>query len=140
MNMNYYDTFIQVASDCPVTEAVVPTSKREKKSIPQIEYELLAASPYQFTQEELLFAVHVQREGISKNELKTRRAAMWKEFFGKPHACLRASMLPKKYGWGLHFDSEGRIALVPMDSAEYRAFVDGKGVATLVTAMRNKRA
>ena len=49
-------------------------------------------------------------------------------------------MLPKKYGWGLHFDSEGRIALVPMDSAEYRAFVDGKGVATLVTAMRNKRA
>ena len=40
--MNYYDTFIQVAPDCQVSEAVVPTSKREQKTIQQIEYELLA--------------------------------------------------------------------------------------------------
>jgi hypothetical protein len=64
---------------------------------------------------------------------------MWKEFFGKPRACLRASMLPKKYGWGLHFDLKGRIALVPMESGQYQEFVDGKGVATVLTAMRSKR-
>ncbi len=43
-------------------------------------------------------------------------------------------------GWGLHFDAEGRIALVAVQSAEYRAFVEGKGVGTVLTAMRNKRA
>ena len=138
--MNYHDTFIRVAPDCPVNEAVVPTGRRAEKSVPQVEYELLAENPYAFTQEELLFAVHVRRRRISKTELKARRAALWEEFFGKPRACLRASMLPKKYGWGLHFDAAGRIALVAVQSAEYRSFEQGKGVATVLTAMRNKRA
>jgi hypothetical protein len=138
--MNYYDTFIQVAPDCPAREAVVPTGKRETKSVPQIEYELLSGSPYTFTQEEVLFAVHVERQVIGKSELKSRRAALWAEFFGKPRACLRASMLPKKYGWGLHFDSEGRVALVAMESEEYRALVGGQGGVTVLTALRNKRA
>jgi putative transposase len=39
VNMNYYSTFIRVAPDCVVTEAIVPISKRAQKSIPQIEYE-----------------------------------------------------------------------------------------------------
>jgi hypothetical protein len=138
--MNYYDTFIRVAADCPVSEAVVPTGRRDEKSIPQIEYELLSENPYTFTQEELLFAVHVRRQGVGGTDLTARRAALWGEFFGKPRACLRASMLPKKYGWGLHFDAEGRIALVPVESKEYGTLADGKGVATVVAAMRNKRA
>ena len=138
--MNYYDTFIRVAPDCPVNEAVVPTGRREVKSIPQIEYELLSENPYTFTQEELLFAVHVRRKGIGEGDLKARRPALWEEFFGKPRACLRASMLPKQYSWGLHFDAEGRIALVPVGSDEYEAFAAGEGVATVLTAMRNKRA
>ena len=138
--MNYHDTFIRVAPDCPVSEAVVPTGRREEKSIPQVEYELLSENPYTLTQEELLFAVHARRQGIGEADLKARRAALWEEFFGKPRACLRASMLPKKYGWGLHFDAEGRIALVAVESEEYRAFVQGRGVATVLTAMRNKRA
>jgi hypothetical protein len=137
---NYYNTFIRVAPDCPVSEAVVPTGRREEKSIPQIEYELLAGNPYTFTQEELLFAVHVRRQGIGEADLKARRAALGEAFFGKPRACLRASMLPKRYGWGLHFDAEGRIALVAGQSAEYRSLAQGKGVATVLTAMRNKRA
>jgi hypothetical protein len=137
---NYCDTFIRVAPDCPVSEAVVPTGKRGQQSIPQIEYELLAEKPYTFTQEELLFAVHVRRQAISKNELKTRHAVLWEEFFAKPRACLRASLLAKRYGWGLHFDGEGRIALVAMESQEYQALAEGKGVATVLTAMRNQRA
>jgi hypothetical protein len=40
----------------------------------------------------------------------------------------------------LHFDAEGRIALVPVGSDEYKAFAAGEGVATVLTAMRNKRA
>src|SRR5262245_2541529 len=138
--VNYYDTFIRVAPDCPVSEAVVQTGRWGAKSVPQIEYELLSENPYTFTQKELLFAVHVQRQGIGKGELKARRAALWEEFFAKPRACLRASMLPKRYGSGLLFLAEVRIALVGVQSAEYRSFVQGKGVATVLTAMRNKRA
>ena len=140
MNRNYFNTFIQVAPDCPAKAAVVPTNKREEKTIPQIEYELLAANPYTLTQEELLFTVHVQRQGIGKSALKSRRAELWEEFFGKPRACLRASMLPKKFGWGLHFDAAGRIALVKMESDEYKKFVANKEGVTVLTAMRNKKA
>jgi hypothetical protein len=140
MEMNYFDTFIRVAPDCPVTVAVVPSSRRVQKSIPQIEYELLVANPYKIMQEELLFTVHVQRKGIGESELDSRRDVIWKEFFGKSRACLRASMLPKKYGWGLHFNAEGRISLVAMESEEYQRFVSGTQGITVLMAMRNKRA
>jgi hypothetical protein len=33
---------------------------------------------------------------------------------------MRASMLPKKYGWGVHSDAEGRLALVAVGSDSYR--------------------
>jgi len=106
MNMNYYDTFIQSLLIVPPRKLLCrPVSGSRSRFRNRIR--VTAASPYKFTQEELLFAVHVQREGISKSELKSRRAAMRKEFFGKSRACLRASTLPKKYGWGLHFDAEG---------------------------------
>ncbi|WP_298711512.1 DUF6157 family protein [Micrococcus sp. 2A] len=38
-------------------------------------------------------------------------------FFAKSQACLRASPLGKRHGWGLHHDAEGRVALVPLGSA-----------------------
>lgn len=63
--MNYYETFIQVAPDCPVQAAVIPRAKGQNKSVPVLEYELLSAQPYFYTQEEVLFAVHVQRAGIA---------------------------------------------------------------------------
>lgn len=33
---------------------------------------------------------------------------------------LRASALPKKYGWGVHFDKNGNAALYGRESQEYR--------------------
>lgn len=49
-------------------------------------------------------------------------------------------MLPKKYGWGIHFNSEGKMALVPMESAEYQHFIDGDHAEIkLVAAMRNSK-
>jgi hypothetical protein len=55
-------------------------------------------------------------------------------------ACLRASMLPKKYGWGIHFNSEGKMALVPMESPDYQSFVEGqKGKVKVLAAMRSSK-
>lgn len=139
MEWNYYNTFIAVSADCPADRGTIPPEKQGGKTKPRIEYELISQNPYAYTQKELLFAVYVRHKGISPEEAE-QQGNLREEFFAKPKACMRASMLPKKYGWGLHFDEEGKIALIPMESPEYRDFVEGrKSGVKVLTAMRNKR-
>src|SRR3954468_18062482 len=45
---NYFDTFIEVADDCPVGAAEVPPDKTSGKTVAQLHYELIAAHPYEF--------------------------------------------------------------------------------------------
>ncbi len=136
--MNYFETFIQVAPDCPAKAAVVPAARGEKKSIAVLESELLSGKPYYYTQEELQFEVHLRHKGISASELKSRRNELWAEFFSKPHACLRASSLPKKYGFGIHFDAQGKIGIYAVESKVYQQYAQNKGIKQLV-AMRGRR-
>lgn len=135
MNLNYYDTFIQVADDCPLAAGAVPVEKGGKKTIAVIQYELLAQNPYQYTQEDVLFETHVRHKGVPSGELAAARQA----FFAKSQACLRASPLPKSYGWGLHFDHAGKVALYGVESEEYRRFAQDSGL-TQLKAMRSSRA
>jgi len=106
-----------------------------------LQYEFLTDQPYVLTLEDLMFAVHVRREGLSKTEAKSRTAEIRTKLFGKSYPCMRASLLAKKYGWGVHHDAMGRIALYGVESEEYRRFARGavKEVAVVV-AMRSKRA
>ncbi len=138
-DFNYYETFIQVAPDCPVSAAVVPVCKGANKSVPVLEYESLTANPYFYTQADLIFAVYLERLAIPPGELESRREALWAEFFSKSHACLRASSLPKRYGWGVHFDKDGKIAIYPMEGNEYRQLAGDTALQQLL-AMRSKRA
>jgi hypothetical protein len=135
------DTFVLVALDCPVRAAVVPPGRASGPTVAGIEYELLTARPYALTLEDLIFETHVRRAGLSKAEARSRADEIRKALFAKPHACMRASPLPKKYGWGVHYDGKGRLALYGVESAEYRRFASG-GVrdVKLVAAMRSKRA
>ncbi|MGM0882367.1 MAG: DUF6157 family protein [Bacillota bacterium] len=140
MEWNYYDTFITVAPDCPAERGMVPPDKKSGKTKPGIEYELVATSPYTYTQEQLLYEVHVRHKEISPEVLAERGTQLRDEFFQKPMACLRASMLPKKYGWGIHFNAEGKMALVPMESPDYQRFLEsGNGSLKLLAAMRNSK-
>lgn len=137
--MNYYDTFILIAPDSSATRGTAPPQREGAPSIAAIEFTLLSAKPYGYTQEELLFAVHLHREGISPAEARSKHDSLWDQFFSKSRACLRASALPKKYGWGLHFNPEGRIALVAVDSPQYAIFSKSENLKVL-PAMRSKRA
>ena len=65
-----------------------------------------------------MFAVHAVRNNIAEAEQESKRA----EFFAKGQACLRASPLGKIYGWGIHFDGLGRIALYGRASNDYARF------------------
>lgn len=136
--MSYQDTFIQVADDCPVETAVIPTLRGKSKSIHLIQYELLSKNPYQFDHEALIFEVYVQRNNISETDLAKRREELWNTLFKKEHPCMRASALKKKYGWGAHYDAEGKIALYGMDSVDYHTFLKDENCKQLM-AMRSKR-
>jgi hypothetical protein len=68
-----------------------------------------------------------------------RRSELWQEFFSKPRACMRSSPLAKTYGWGLHFNTEGRVALVPIESTDYERFASSQSIKH-TRAMRSKRA
>jgi len=142
MEWNYYNTFITVSADCPVETGTAPPDRKGGKTKPGIEFELATGAPYAYTQEELLFEVHVRHKEIPQAELAARGAQIRDEFYRKPQPCMRASMLPKKYGWGIHFDAAGKLALYPMESPEYQGFIDdgSSGKIRLLAAMRNSRA
>ena len=137
-DINYYDTFIQVAPDSPVDVSAIPTSNRKKTPAHIIAYEMLSENPYSMTQMEVLFAVHAKHKAIPQADLDERHDELWAQFFGKDMACFRANVLPKKFGWGVHFDKEGKMKLVAMESAEYQQLANSDCKQLL--AMRSKRA
>jgi len=140
VDLNYYNTLIAVADDCPQSNAVVPTPRAGKQTVATVQFDLIAENPGGLTQEDVLFETWLLRqEGEPPSE--EERAELRARFFGRSQACLRASPLPKKYGWGLLFDDAGRVRLCPMESAEYQRIVAGEvpGVQVL-KAMRSRRA
>ncbi|MGB1250555.1 MAG: DUF6157 family protein [Candidatus Promineifilaceae bacterium] len=136
-DINYYDTFIQVAPDSPVEVSAIPTSNRKKTPAHIIAYKLLAENPYTMTQMEMLFEVHARHKAIPQETLDANRDVLWAQFFGKNMACFRANALPKKFGWGVHFDKAGKMKLVAMESAEYKQLANSNCKQLL--AMRSSR-
>ena len=132
---NYQGTFIQVAEDCPVTAAEPPVAGNRGPTVASLQYDLLADHPYEFTSDDVLFGVHAIRTEIPDAEREAARA----EFFAKDQACLRASPLGKRYGWGVHHDADGKVALVPVGSDRYRELAADPSLKQL-KAMRSSRA
>ena len=133
-DMNEYDTFIRIAEDCPVSEAVIPKAKGESKTIPVIQYEMLSNHPYRYTQEDVLFEVFAERNQISETE----RAAA-REVFSKGQPCLRTSSLGKRYGWGFIMTLKGKSRFYAVESDEYLKIMNDNSIAQC-KAMRSKKA
>lgn len=100
-----------------------------------LQYALLIAAPYTLTSDALLLAVAAQRKNTPPDKLAELEHAM----FSRPQACLRASPLVKNYGWGLHHDAKGRIALVGSETARFQELV-ADPATTKVAGMRSRRA
>ena len=131
---NYQDTFIAVADDCPAASGEVPPLKGNKKSVANLTFELLAGQPYRYTSDDVLFLVHAIRHDLTKEELPEARVT----FFSKGQPCLRASPLTKRYGWGVHSDDKGRVALYGRETDTYDQFLQNDQVK-VVKAMRSAR-
>ncbi len=131
---NNYGTFMAVSEDCPVEHSEIPKAKGDAKPVPVMQYEMLAGHPYEYTQEDILFEVYAIRSGIPEEQKQAAREV----FFSKGQPCLRTSSLGKRYGWGIHHDAEGKVALYAMESPEYRALLEDESLKQ-VKAMRSKR-
>lgn len=157
---NYFDTFIAVAEDCPVEHAEEPPrapvmeqrgphdgehsvhpsrdatqTTGRPPTIAALHYEMIAQNPYGMTSDDIVFETHARRACISDADRDVAREA----FFAKGQPCLRSSPLGKRYGWGLHHDAQGRVALYPLDSEEYARLAADHDLAQ-TRAMRSRRA
>lgn len=131
---NYYDTFIEVSEDCPSRQGVPPQHPVNKETIAAMQFARIRDNPYRYSSDDLLFEIHAIRKGIPAEEREKARAT----FFSKGQACLRSSPLVKRYGWGIHHNAEGKVALYGAETPEYGAFLDREDVKK-VKGMRSKR-
>jgi hypothetical protein len=115
---NYFDTFIEVAEDTKATSGTKPPSKGGKKTVAEMQYDLIAQNPYKYSSDDILFQIFADRNDVTKAEYKQAR----EQFFSKGQPCLRTSPLTKTYGFGIHCDSNGKIALYGMETNEYQKF------------------
>ena len=137
--VDHTDTFITVAPDTTATAAVVPAPQPRGPTVASATYELLAPHPYEWRSSEVIFTVWADRQGIAAED----RAGSWVDFFSEPRACLRSSDLGKRFGWGIHADEHGRIALHGLGTPSYERLAagrtpDGRPVK-VVAAMRRRR-
>ncbi|MFK0403455.1 DUF6157 family protein [Microbacterium sp. NPDC090225] len=130
---NYVDTFIEVAEDCPTEHAQEPPAT-ENPTIAALHYRLLAEQPYSRTSDDVVFETYALRAGIAVDDAVERAL-----FFSVGRPCLRSSPLGKRYGWGLHHDADGRVALVARESDEYSRRAADPAISH-TRAMRSRRA
>lgn len=139
--VDYVDTFIAVAEDSQATKGTPPPVKPEGPSVAARTYLMIAEHPYEFTSGDVIFTVFAERRGIPEEE----RAAARTAFYSKGQACLRSSDLGKRYGWGVHADSGGRISLFGVETPEYAELASGPRASasgapiTVTKAMRSSR-
>lgn len=131
---NYYNTLIEIAEDCPIQYGEVPPVKGEKKSIANLQFDILYNHPYEYTSDEVLFSVYAIRKEIARADREEER----ERYFSKGQACFRASPLTKRYGWGIHSNAEGKIAMISADSPTYQQLQQDSSVIK-TRAMRSKR-
>ncbi|MCB9994684.1 MAG: hypothetical protein H6873_13660 [Hyphomicrobiaceae bacterium] len=126
---NYSNTLIEISPDCGALSARVPT---KPGTVATMQYEMISQAPYAHTSDDVIFAVHAARAGIAPTE-EART-----EFYSRGQACLRSSLLVKSYGFGVHHDKEGRVAIFGVETPQYQDLVADPGV-TKVPGMRSKR-
>ena len=133
MNIHSTNTFIEVAEDTKADYGTIPPAK-EKKTVSEMQYEMIAKNPYKFSSDDIFFQVFADRNDLIKAEYKKAR----EHFFSKGQPCFRVSPLTKTSGYGVHSDSNGKVALVGMEADEYQKFLADKNIKK-VKAMKSSR-
>ena len=131
---NYFNTFIGVAQDCTANRGEVPPTKGDNKTVANIQFETIIKNPYKFSSDDVLFQVFAIKNDLSESELEKTK----EDFFSKGQPCFRASPLTKRYGWGVHNDENGKMAIYGVESTEYEKYSNDKTLK-LVNAMKSSK-
>ena len=131
---NYYNTFIEIAEDCKFNQGELPPIKGDKKTVANLQFDMVYENPYKYTSDEVLFGVFAVRKEFDEREIDEQR----EHYFSKGQPCLRASPLTKSYGWGVHSDGDGKVAMFGAETKEYQRFLADDSIKK-VKAMRSKR-
>jgi hypothetical protein len=113
MATGYANAFITLAPDCPLAVDTVP---RQAMSIAGLEHALLIDNPYHYTCFDLILNMQRHQKNVSDDELEAFRSFL----VAKSQPCMRISMLAKRWGWGVHYNELGLIALYGAESQKYR--------------------
>lgn len=130
---NYFNTLIEVADDCSA-ECGTPPEVKGKNTVAERQFALLSEAPYRYTSDDVLFQVFAERNDIAPSEYPEARRI----FFSKGQPCFRASPLTKTYGFGVHSDGDGKIALYGRETEDYHRLVEDNRVRK-VKAMKTRR-
>lgn len=129
---NYINTFIEVAEDCRVDRGEAPPVKRRSLTAANIQFNMIKNNPYKYTSDEVLFQVFADKQDLTKGEYEKAREI----FFSKGQPCLRASPLTKRYGWGIHSNKDGKIAMFGCETAEYERLTQDQSIK-IIKAMKS---
>ena len=136
---NCFDTFIQVAEDCPARAGEEPPPRAGNPTVAGLQYRMIAEAPYKHTSDDVIFATSAIGRQLDAKVTKKEWSVARDEFFSRGQACMRASGLGKRFGWGVHSDAEGRVAIYAVGSKRYQALARDPAIKQ-VRAMRSKRA
>ncbi len=109
--------------------------KGDAKTLANIQFEAVSRNPYKFTSDDVLFQCFAEKNDLAESELTAAR----QQFFSKGQPCFRSSPLTKRYGWGVHSNEDGKIALFAAGTPEYEKLAADPKLK-VVKAMRSKRA
>lgn len=71
---NYFNTFMTVAGDCPVTAGTEPAGER---SVASLQYRLLREKPFARTSDDLIFEIYALRNGVAEADRAAARTAFF---------------------------------------------------------------
>lgn len=131
---NYYNTFIEIAEDCPAATGEVPPTKGDNPTVASMQFDMISKNPYQYTSDDVFFQVFANKNDLTASEYEEAR----QQFFSKGQPCFRASPLTKRYGWGVHSNEEGKIAIYGCETDIYKTLTEDKSLK-IVKAMRAGR-
>jgi hypothetical protein len=100
------EELIEIASDSTAIRGEVPPDSGIRKTIARTSYEVLVDNPYRFDEREFYHEVHVVRR--ERTDLKLENYS------------IKRLALVKSYGWGIHRNSDGKLALVACESSRYK--------------------
>jgi Family of unknown function (DUF6157) len=131
---NYINTFIAIAEDCPVSKGEAPPLKGDVKTAANTQFDMIYKNPYKYSSDDVIFEAFAEKNNLIQKEYPAARES----FFSKGQPCFRASPLTKRYGWGVHHDGEGKIAIYGAETANYKKFLADKKLK-VVSAMKSKK-